>query len=71
MPARSGYSLTLLLAPDFNEIDDPSGLAQDATQWKFFIHARHEGGVSLNLGEAAAIERALPLIRQAYPACRE
>ena len=45
LPRR--YSLTLLLALDFNEIDDPSGLAQDATQWTFFIHARHEGGVSL------------------------
>jgi hypothetical protein len=28
-------TLTLLLALDFNEINDPSGLAQDATQWQF------------------------------------
>jgi len=69
LPRR--YSLTLLLALDFNEIDDPSALAQDATQWKFFINARHEGGVSLNLSDAAAIGRALPVIRQAYTACRE
>ena len=69
LPRR--YSLTLLLALDFNEVDDPSGLAQDATQWKFFIHARHEGGVFLSVRDFAAIESALPLIRQAHTASRE
>ena len=33
LPRR--YSLTLLLPLDFSEIDDPSGLAQDATRWSF------------------------------------
>ena len=65
------YSLTLLLALDFNEIDDPSGLAQDATQWKFFINARHEGGVSVRVDDFPAIVRSLPLIRQAHTASRE
>jgi predicted transport protein len=69
LPRR--YSLTLLLALDFNEIDDPSGLAQDATQWKFFINARHEGGVSARVDDFPAIERSLPLIRQAHTASRE
>jgi predicted transport protein len=69
LPRR--YTLTLLLSLDFNEVDDPSGIAQDATQWKFFIHARHEGGVSLGVGDTAAIESALPLIRQAHSAARE
>ncbi len=69
LPRR--YSLNLLLALDFNEIDDPSGLAQDATQWKFLVHARHEGGVSLTVGNADAIESALPLIRQAYTVSSE
>jgi predicted transport protein len=68
LPRR--YGLTLLLALDFNEIDDPSGLAQDATQWKFLIYAQHEGGVLINVGEATAIESALPLIRQAHAASR-
>jgi predicted transport protein len=68
LPRR--YSLTLLLALDFNEIDDPSGLAQDAAQWKFLIYAQHEGGVSVNVGEAASIESALPLVRQAHAASR-
>jgi predicted transport protein len=69
LPRR--YSLTLLLALDFNEIDDPSGLAQDATQWKFFINARHEGGVSLSVADFPAIQRSLPLVRQAHTASRE
>ncbi len=64
LPRR--YSLTLLLGMDFNEIEDPSGRAQDATQQNFFIHARHEGGVSLNIGGTDAIESAIPLIQQAY-----
>jgi predicted transport protein len=65
------YRLTLLLALDFNEIDDPSGLAEDATQWKFFVHARHEGGVALNVSNATVIESAVPIIRQAHAASRE
>jgi uncharacterized protein with ParB-like and HNH nuclease domain/predicted transport protein len=69
LPRR--YTLTLLLALDFNEIDDPSGIAQDATQWKFFIYARHEGGVFLSAGDTAAIDAALPLIRQAHAAARQ
>ena len=69
LPRR--YTLTLLLSLDFNEVDDPSGIAQDATRWKFFIHARHESGVSLSVGDTAAIEIALPLIRQAHSAARE
>jgi predicted transport protein len=69
LPRR--YSLTLLLALDFNEIDDPSGLAQDATQREFFVNARHEGGVSLRVRDESAIESAIPLIHQAYAASCE
>jgi uncharacterized protein with ParB-like and HNH nuclease domain/predicted transport protein len=69
LPRR--YGLTLLLALDFNEIDDPSGLAQDATQFKFFVHAQHEGGVSLSVADIGAVESALPLIRQAQAATNE
>jgi predicted transport protein len=58
--------LTLLLPLDFNEIDDPMGLAQDATQWKFFVHARYEGGVLVRIGDLDAIVSAMPFVRQAY-----
>jgi len=60
------HKLTLLLALDFNEVDDPSGLAKDATEKKFFVHARHEGGVSMSIWDVNAIESAIPLIRQAH-----
>jgi uncharacterized protein with ParB-like and HNH nuclease domain/predicted transport protein len=69
LPRR--YSLTLLLALDFNEVDDPSGLARDATQREFFINAQYEGGVSLRVGDASTIESAIPLIRQAHAASCE
>jgi uncharacterized protein with ParB-like and HNH nuclease domain/predicted transport protein len=66
LPRR--YTLTLLLALDFNEVDDPPDLVQDATQWKFFVHAKYEGGVSLSVGDEGAIETAMPIIRQAHAA---
>jgi uncharacterized protein with ParB-like and HNH nuclease domain/predicted transport protein len=65
------HKLTLLLALDFNEVDDPSGLAKDATEKKFFVHARHEGGVSMSIWDVEAIENALPLIRQAHAVSNE
>ena len=69
LPRRK--KLTLLLALDFNEVDDPSGFAKDATEKKFFVHARHEGGVSLSVWNAGDIESALPFIRQAHAASNE
>lgn len=69
LPRRK--KLTLLLALDFNEVDDPSGLAKDTSEKKFFLHARHEGGVSLSMWNTADIESAMPLIRQAHAASNE
>jgi uncharacterized protein with ParB-like and HNH nuclease domain/predicted transport protein len=66
LPRR--YKLTLLLALDFNEIDDPTGLIQDAAEWKFFVYAKHEGGAHLSVSDDATIGAALPFIRQAYTA---
>ena len=43
------HRLLLLLDLDFNEVDDPTGIAEDATQWKFFFYAQHQGGVTVNL----------------------
>ncbi|MDA9420616.1 GmrSD restriction endonuclease domain-containing protein [Bradyrhizobium sp. CCBAU 53380] len=69
LPRR--YRISLLLALDFDELDDPLNIAQDATQWKFLVNATHEGGVLLNLGSTADIENALPLIRQAHAASED
>src|SRR6266404_3439525 len=60
LPRR--HKLTLLLALDFNEVvDDPLGLAKDATEKKFFVHASYEGGVSMSIWDVEAIQGALPL----------
>jgi predicted transport protein len=69
LPRR--YKLTLLLALDFNEVDDPLGFAKNASERKFFVHARPEGGVSATIWDKIAIENALPLIRQAHAAANE
>jgi predicted transport protein len=69
LPRR--YRISLLLALDFDEIDDPLGLAQDASQWKFLVNARHEGGVLLNLSSISEIDSVIPLIRQAHAASGE
>lgn len=66
------HRLTLLLALDFNEVgDDPLGLAKDATEKKFFVHASHEGGVSISIWNSDDIEGALPIIRQAHAVSNE
>jgi predicted transport protein len=62
--------LALLLALDFNEIDDPSGLAEDTSQWKSFQNAVYEGGVLLRIRSADAVEKALPMIRMAHEIAR-
>lgn len=57
--------INLLLALDFNEIDDPSGIAKDTSERKFFVNAVYEGGVNVPIWNVQDIDRALPLIRQA------
>jgi len=62
--------LTLLLSLDFNEVDDPEGIAEDATQWKFFANAQHEGGVTVSVYKDEDIELVMPIVRQAYTITR-
>ena len=58
--------INLLLALDFNETEDPHGIAKDTSQRKFFVHAQYEGGVYLPIWSADDIEIALPIIQQAH-----
>jgi predicted transport protein len=62
--------ITLLLALDFNEIDDPSGVAKDASEHKFFVNAAYEGGAYFSIWEPEDIETALPMVRQARELAR-
>jgi predicted transport protein len=55
----------LLLALDFNEVEDPSGIAEDTSQWKFIVNAEYEGGVYIAIESEIDIDKALPMIRQA------
>ncbi|MDA1278000.1 MAG: DUF262 and DUF1524 domain-containing protein [Verrucomicrobia bacterium] len=58
------HRLLLLLPLDYNEVVDPTGIAGDATESKFFVNANYEGGVTINIREPVDIENALPIIRQ-------
>ncbi len=60
------HKLLLLLPLDHSEIEDPHGLSEDATEWKFLFYAKHEGGVLLRIKDEQDIEHALPIIRVAY-----
>ena len=62
--------IILLLALDFNEVDTPSGIAKDASMWKFFVNAVYEGGVYIPISGNADIDKALPMIRQARELAR-
>ena len=60
------YGIMLLLALDFNEVDDPAGIAGDALQWKFFVNAVYGGGVNIFIWQPADINKAMPMVRQAH-----
>jgi len=58
--------INLLLALDFNEVHDPSGIARDASQRKFFFYAQYGGGVNVPIREPEDIDKAMPMVRQAH-----
>jgi predicted transport protein len=60
------HRLNLLLPLDHGEVNDPHGLASDATEWKFLFYAKYEGGVFLKIQDEQDIDYAMPIIRQAY-----
>lgn len=59
------HRLLVLLPLEFNEVEDPSDLVVDATERKFFVHAKYEGGVAVRTRNAEDVELAIPLIRDA------
>jgi uncharacterized protein with ParB-like and HNH nuclease domain/predicted transport protein len=58
--------LALVLNLDFDEVDDPSQRAIDATERAFIIHATETGGVLFRVAQAEHIGPAMHLVRQAY-----
>jgi len=56
----------LLFALDYNEVEDPQQMVQDATQWAFIVNSQYEGGAYALVRTGEDAERVLPIIRQAY-----
>jgi predicted transport protein len=59
-------NLSLLVALDFNEIDDGDGFAQDTSDYTFITHATHSGGILIRLQDEADIDRTMKVIRRAH-----
>ena len=62
---RTKYIL-LLANIDFDETDDPSGLARDASDWAFITNASESGGVLFSLKDDSQIPAAMHIVLQAY-----
>lgn len=58
--------LSLVLNLDYEECDDPSQLASDATEYAFITYASESGGVLFSLKDASHVAPAIHIIRQAY-----
>ena len=63
--------ILLLLNLDFNECDDPAGIAGDAQDYKFFFYAKHAGGVYCPLTEPEGLPEVMHLVRQAHQLARD
>ena len=57
--------LLLLMAPEFSEVDDVEGIAENARNWKFLVGSRYDGGVLVNIGRREDVGPAMRLVRQA------
>ena len=57
----------ILLPIDFEEIDDPEGVARDVTAWKFLPNVAHRDcGVFIDIGSRQSIPKAVAMVRQAF-----
>ncbi|WP_434054168.1 MAG: DUF262 domain-containing protein [Roseibium sp.] len=59
-------SLSLLIALDFNEIDDDDGFAQDTSVYTFITNATHNGGIVIKWSNEADIDRTMKIVRRAH-----
>jgi predicted transport protein len=62
---RTKY-IPLLANIDFDETDDPSGLARDASDWAFITNASESGDVLFSLKDDSQIPAAIHVVLQAY-----
>ena len=57
--------LLLLMAPEFNEVEDVDGIAGNARRWKFLVGSRYDGGVLVHIKRREDVRPAMRLVRQA------
>lgn len=67
---RTGY-LTLLLSPDYSNIDDDSGVVKDASEWKYLANSRHDGGGITHINTEEDAVAVMPFVRQAFTMAQE
>ena len=60
------YYLTLLLSSDYNEIVGPSKIVQDASEWRFLVNSKHEGGVIAHIEKEEDIDTVMGFVEQAF-----
>lgn len=58
--------IQLLVNIDFDDIDDPSGLARDASDNAFVANASESGDVLFSLRDVAQVPAAMHVVQQAY-----
>ena len=58
--------LSLIFNLDYEDCDDPTQRASDATEWAFITYASESGGVLFSLQDASHVAPAMHIIRQAY-----
>lgn len=67
----AGY-VRILVPIDFDEIDDPDGLAGDVTAWKFLPNVTHRDcGVLIDVESQQSIPKAIAMVRQAFNVVEE
>lgn len=62
--------LTVLFDLEFNEVSDPSGHAEDAARFQFFVNATYQGGTFISLTDPAQIPVIVSVARQAWDRSR-
>ena len=62
--------ILLLLALEFNEIEDSTGLIQDTSEWKYFTNAAYDTSVVVIAFDETNIDNAIPFIRKAHALAR-
>ena len=66
------HRIRLLLPIDFDESDDPEGVATDATKFKFLQNVAHRDcGTFVDIWRKQQIAATIPLLRQAFNVSEE